>query len=148
MDFLFCISSMVSPQGSIKMDEEFESLPLAQEDNNECTLGRIGRHNVAIAGLLCGAQGKVAIADVVWGIRWIFNNMIVAVLTGIRGGVSHLHEGWSVSEISPSTTRSCGLLRPLLQIERVSQMALMNASFSYKSMPPPMRSPQHNFPWA
>jgi hypothetical protein len=44
---------------------EYVSVPLALEDRNESVLGRIGKHHVIIVGLARGAQGMIAIADVV-----------------------------------------------------------------------------------
>lgn len=75
---------------TVMLDEEYESVTLAQEDKNEYTLGRIGKHNVAIVGPARGAQGKVAIADVVGSIHWTFKNMTIGLLVGIGGGVPHL----------------------------------------------------------
>jgi len=50
---------------TVMLDEEYQSVPLALGDKNEYTLGRIGKHNVAIVGPARGGQGKVAVADVV-----------------------------------------------------------------------------------
>ncbi|KEF51032.1 uncharacterized protein A1O9_12916 [Exophiala aquamarina CBS 119918] len=75
---------------TVMLDEEHESVPLALEDKNEYILGRIGKHNVAVVGPARGAQGKVAIADVVGSIRWTFKNMNLGLLVGIGGGVPHL----------------------------------------------------------
>lgn len=71
------------------LDEEYESVALALEDKNEYTLGRVGKHNVAVVGPARGAQGKVTIADVVGSIHWTFRNMTIGLLIGI-GGVPHL----------------------------------------------------------
>lgn len=75
---------------TVMLDEEHESVPLALEDKNEYILGRMGKHNVAVVGPARGAQGKVAIADVVGSIRWTFRNMSLGLLVGIGGGVPHL----------------------------------------------------------
>jgi hypothetical protein len=75
---------------TVMLDETHESPPLRLEDDNEYTLGKIGNHNVAIAGPPRGAQGKVAIADVVGCIRLTFKNIRVGLLVGIGGGVPHL----------------------------------------------------------
>ena len=75
---------------TVMLDEEYQSVPLALGDKNEYTLGRIGKHNVAIVGPARGAQGKVAIADVVGSIHWTFRNMTIGLLVGIGGGVPHL----------------------------------------------------------
>lgn len=75
---------------TVMLDEEHGPVTLQLGDNNEYTLGRIGAHNVAIAGPARGAQGKVAIADVVGCIHLTFRNMAVGLLVGIGGGVPHL----------------------------------------------------------
>jgi nucleoside phosphorylase/tetratricopeptide (TPR) repeat protein len=75
---------------TVMLDEEYESVPLAQGETNAYTLGRIGKHNVAIVGPARGEQGKVAMADVVGNIRWTFKNMTLGLLVGIGGGVPHL----------------------------------------------------------
>jgi nucleoside phosphorylase len=69
------------------IDEFHQSIPMRRGDDNEYTLGRIGKHNVAIAGPAKGAQGKVAIADVVGRIPLAFKNIRVGLLVGIGGGV-------------------------------------------------------------
>jgi nucleoside phosphorylase len=75
---------------TVMLDEEHDSASLALEDKNEYILGRIGKHNVAVVGPARGAQGKVALADVVGSIRWTFKNMTLGLLVGIGGGVPHL----------------------------------------------------------
>lgn len=75
---------------TVMLDEEYERVSLAMGDKNEYVLGRIGKHNVAIVGPARGAQGKVAIADVVASIHWSFNNISIGLLVGIGGGVPHL----------------------------------------------------------
>jgi hypothetical protein len=54
---------------TVMLDQGYESVPVALGDKNEYTLGRIGKHCVAIVGPVRGAQGKVAITDVVGSIR-------------------------------------------------------------------------------
>jgi nucleoside phosphorylase len=77
---------------TVMLDEVHESIPLRHGDDNEYTLGKIGKHNVAIAGPPRGAQGKVVIADFVGRIRLTFKNIQVGLLVGIGGGVPHLPE--------------------------------------------------------
>ncbi|KIM96578.1 hypothetical protein OIDMADRAFT_132188 [Oidiodendron maius Zn] len=74
---------------TVMLDERHESVPLRLGDDNEYMLGRIGVHNVAVAGPPRGAQGKAAIADVVGRIRLTFKNIRVGLLVGIGGGVPH-----------------------------------------------------------
>ncbi|KAK4186963.1 nucleoside phosphorylase domain-containing protein [Podospora australis] len=77
---------------SVMLDEHHESVPLHHSHTNEYKLGRIGNHNVAIAGPSRGAQGKAAIATVVSQIRFAFPNISVGLLVGIGGGVPRLPE--------------------------------------------------------
>ncbi|KAH8590405.1 nucleoside phosphorylase domain-containing protein [Bisporella sp. PMI_857] len=74
---------------TVMLDEGHEPILLHFEDDNEYILGKIGNHNVAIAGPPRGAQGKVAIADVVSRIRLTFRNIRVGLLVGIGGGVPY-----------------------------------------------------------
>ncbi|KAH6649521.1 nucleoside phosphorylase domain-containing protein [Chaetomium tenue] len=74
------------------LDEHHEAVPMRLGDDNEYTLGKIGYHNVAIVGPPRGAQGKVAIANVVGRICLAFKNIRVGLLVGIGGGVPHLPE--------------------------------------------------------
>jgi len=77
---------------SVMLDEHHDPVPMRLEDDNEYTLGKIGNHNVVIAGPPRGSQGKVAIANVVSRIRLTFKNIRVGLLVGIGGGVPHLPE--------------------------------------------------------
>jgi nucleoside phosphorylase len=66
------------------LDERHESLPNSPQDTNVYTLGRIGKHNVAIAGLPVGNSVSTAIAaSHIWN---AFGNMRVVLLVGIGGG--------------------------------------------------------------
>lgn len=71
---------------TVMVDEFHESVPIRLADENEYTLGRIGKHNVVIAGPPRGAQGKAAAADVVSRIRLTFPNIRMGLLVGIGGG--------------------------------------------------------------
>jgi len=55
----------------VMLDEVHQPVPMRLGDDNDYALGRIGKHNVAIAGPPRGMQGKVAISDVVGRIRLI-----------------------------------------------------------------------------
>jgi nucleoside phosphorylase len=76
----------------VMLNEQREPIPMRVEDDNEYTLGKIGNHNVAIAGPPRGSQGKVAIENVVSRIRLAFKNIRVGLLVGIRGGAPHFLE--------------------------------------------------------
>jgi hypothetical protein len=75
---------------TVMLDEIHQSVPMQLGDNSEYTLGRIGKHNVALAGPPRIAQGKAAIADVVGQIRMTLKYIAVGLLVGIGGGVPHL----------------------------------------------------------
>jgi nucleoside phosphorylase len=75
---------------TVMLDEIHQSFPMRLGDDNEYTLGKIGKHNVAIAGPPKGGQGKAVIADVVGRIRLTFKNIRVGLLVGIGGGVPRL----------------------------------------------------------
>ncbi|KAK6523036.1 SH3 and multiple ankyrin repeat domains protein 2 [Arthrobotrys megalospora] len=74
---------------TVMLDEFYQSIPLQLGDNNEYTLGRIGSHNVIIAGPAKGAQGKASISSVVTRIPLTFKNIRVGLLVGIGGGVPY-----------------------------------------------------------
>lgn len=67
------------------LDERHESLPNHRNDTNVYTLGRIGKHNVAIAGLPTG--NSVSTANSAQHMKYAFKSMRVVLLVGIGGGV-------------------------------------------------------------
>lgn len=67
------------------LDERHESLPNYEDDINVYTLGRIGRHNVAIAGL--PDASSLAMLFAAQHMRFAFRNIRVVLLVGIGGGV-------------------------------------------------------------
>ncbi|KAK6513205.1 SH3 and multiple ankyrin repeat domains protein 2 [Arthrobotrys conoides] len=76
----------------VMMDESHECIPLPLGDNNEYTLGRIGDHNVIVAGPAKGMQGKASISSVVARIPFTFRNVKFGLLVGIGGGVPRPEE--------------------------------------------------------
>jgi nucleoside phosphorylase len=72
------------------LDEKHESLPSSsQEDSNIYTLGRIGIHNIAIAGLPVG--DSVSMANAAKDMKYTFPAMRVVLLVGIGGGSGTKH---------------------------------------------------------
>lgn len=67
------------------LDERHESLPNNPNDTNVYTLGRVGKHSVAIAGLPTG--NSVSTANAAQHMKYAFKNMRVVLLVGIGGGV-------------------------------------------------------------
>jgi nucleoside phosphorylase len=75
---------------AVMLDETHEPVQLQVGDTNEYLLGRVGVHNVVIAGPPRGEQGKVAIAHVTTRISLTFPKVTLSLLVGIGGGVPHL----------------------------------------------------------
>jgi nucleoside phosphorylase len=74
------------------LDERFRSFPDPHNDLNTYILGRIGDHNVVIAGPARGDQGRVATAQLITSTRLKFPNITVGLLVGIGGGVPRYPE--------------------------------------------------------
>ncbi|KAI4853705.1 purine and uridine phosphorylase [Aureobasidium sp. EXF-8845] len=70
----------------VMLDEEHELLEQKSGDRNSYTLGRIGKHNVVIACLLEGHQGKAAAATVAVHMMYSFP-IKLGLMVGIGGGV-------------------------------------------------------------
>ena len=69
----------------VMLDEEHQSLGQPLTDQNVYTLGRIGHHNIVIAGL--DRAGNVPVATVVGQMTATFPNIRYGLLVGIGGGV-------------------------------------------------------------
>jgi nucleoside phosphorylase len=70
----------------VMLDEEHEPLEQKSGDHNSYTLGRIGKHNVVIACLPGGHQGKAAAATVAVHMMYSFP-IKLGLMVGIGGGV-------------------------------------------------------------
>ncbi|KAF3073507.1 Ankyrin-3 [Trichoderma lentiforme] len=69
------------------LDEKHETPEhISPHDNNNYTLGRIGKHNVAIAVLPYGEYGSVSAASVARDMLHSFPNIRIGLLVGIGGG--------------------------------------------------------------
>jgi nucleoside phosphorylase len=78
---------------SAMFDEEHEDLPLPSTDYNTYYLGRIGVHNVVIAGLPKGEIGNNSAATVATRMVSTFKSIRFGLLVGIGGGVpSKMHD--------------------------------------------------------
>ncbi|PLN79471.1 nucleoside phosphorylase domain-containing protein [Aspergillus taichungensis] len=71
------------------LDEEHDdvSLDASQSDNNDYTLGRIGKHNVVIAVLPKGGHGTTSATAVARDMLHCFPNIRIGLMVGIGGGV-------------------------------------------------------------
>ncbi|KAJ5007486.1 hypothetical protein K4K57_010726 [Colletotrichum sp. SAR 10_99] len=67
-------------------DEDEEQPPVAQNDNNNYALGRIGNHCVVIAVLPDGEYGTNAAAAVARDMLHSFPNVRIGLMVGIGGG--------------------------------------------------------------
>ncbi|MCJ1230398.1 hypothetical protein MMC12_007072 [Toensbergia leucococca] len=69
------------------LDERHDSLPQPPHDNNNYTLGRIGAHNVVIAGLPAGVTGITSAAIVANQMSSTFASIRFGLMVGIGSGV-------------------------------------------------------------
>ncbi|KAF6835506.1 hypothetical protein CMUS01_05730 [Colletotrichum musicola] len=68
------------------LDEAHDTLLTDAEDTNTYTLGRVGSHNVVIAGLPTGQYGTNNAANVVSNLKKSFPSIRVGLMVGIGGG--------------------------------------------------------------
>jgi nucleoside phosphorylase len=70
------------------LDEEYEETEyVSPNDNNDYTLGRVGKHNVVIAVLPDGEYGTSSAASVARDLLHSFPNIRIGLMVGIGGGV-------------------------------------------------------------
>lgn len=82
-----CAIPIESDAAQAFLDEEHEDQPpVAQHDNNNYALGRIGNHNVVIAVLPDGEYGTNAAAAVARDMLHSFPNVRIGLMVGIGGG--------------------------------------------------------------
>ena len=74
------------------LDEVHISLDSAQGDDNNYTLGRIGEHNVVIAGLPAGNMGITPAAKVAADMLRSFPRIRFGLMVGIGGGAPSPNE--------------------------------------------------------
>ena len=68
------------------LEEEHSVLPRAERDSNTYALGRIGPHNIVIAGLPAGTDGTSAVATVTANLLRSFPKVRFGLMVGIGGG--------------------------------------------------------------
>jgi nucleoside phosphorylase len=68
------------------LDEEHLALPTTPSDHNIYTLGRVGQHNIVMAGLPAGLLGPSSAASVAAKMRTSFPWIRFGLLVGIAGG--------------------------------------------------------------
>jgi nucleoside phosphorylase len=90
------ICALASEMAAVEamLDEEHEPIPKRDShDHNSYSLGCIHEHRVAIACLPAGVDGIAAAATVAKDMSRTFNQLRVALLVGIGGGIPDLERG-------------------------------------------------------
>ncbi|KAH8697408.1 hypothetical protein BGW36DRAFT_378643 [Talaromyces proteolyticus] len=85
------------------MDEEHARLPPVRGDSNCYTLGQLSGHNVVVASLPAGYQGKVSAANVANGISKSFPSITLRLLVGIGGGIPSIRHDIRLGDVVIST---------------------------------------------
>ena len=85
------------------LDEEHEDLDAAPGDTNTYSLGRVGKHNIVIAGLPVGVIGTTAAANAATNLLRSFRNIRFGLLVGIGGGVPQTSHDVRLGDIVIST---------------------------------------------
>jgi nucleoside phosphorylase len=84
---LICPLEVEMSAARYMLDEKHAPLRPEIGDKNQYILGQLGRHNVAIASLPAGYQGKVSAATVASHMARTFPSIKLRLLVGIGGGV-------------------------------------------------------------
>ena len=71
----------------VMLDERHQDLPRNENDTNIYTFGRIGDHNIVIAGLPAGQTGNNSAAAVAAEMKAVFPSIRFGLMVGIGGGV-------------------------------------------------------------
>jgi len=88
------------------LDKEHESPEyVAQNDNNDYTLGRVGKHNVVIAVLPDGEYGTSSAASVARDMLHSFLNIRIGLMVGIGGGAPSRKHDIRLGDIVVSAPR-------------------------------------------
>ncbi|KAK1634681.1 hypothetical protein BDP81DRAFT_431764 [Colletotrichum phormii] len=86
------------------LDEVHEELrSQSKNDNNSYKLGRMGKHNVAIAALPHGEYGESSAAFVARDMIRTFENIRVGLMVGIGGGAPSLEKNIRLGDIVVSS---------------------------------------------
>lgn len=83
----FCALPVEIAAAQVLLDEIHPNLPSKPNDNNAYILGRIGKHNVVIAGLPFGDPGNASATMVASQLVSSFQSIRFGLVVGIGGGV-------------------------------------------------------------
>jgi nucleoside phosphorylase len=101
-----CAVSIEYLAAQLCLDEEHERPEhVSRHDNNDYTLGRIGKHNVVIAVLPDGEYGTSSAAGVARDMLHSFPNVRIGLMVGIGGGAPSLGHDVRLGDIVVSTPR-------------------------------------------
>ncbi|KAH7228472.1 uncharacterized protein BKA55DRAFT_483902, partial [Fusarium redolens] len=99
-----CALTIESVAAQAFLDEEHEGpREVAQNDNNNYALGRIGSHNIVIAVLPDGEYGTAVAAAVARDMLGSFPNIRIGLLVGIGGGAPSPHHDIRLGDIVVSS---------------------------------------------
>ncbi|KAF2180825.1 purine and uridine phosphorylase [Zopfia rhizophila CBS 207.26] len=88
------------------LDEEHEGPQyVSKHDNNDYTLGKVGKHNVVIAVLPDGEYGTASAAGVAKDMLHSFPNIKIGLMVGIGGGVPSQRHDIRLGDIVVSSPR-------------------------------------------
>ncbi|KAH7113686.1 hypothetical protein B0J13DRAFT_242659 [Dactylonectria estremocensis] len=101
-----CAISIEYLAAQLCLDEEHERPEdVSRHDNNDYTLGRVGRHNVVIAVLPDGEYGTSSAASVARDLLHSFPNVRIGLMVGIGGGAPNAHHDVRLGDIVVSAPR-------------------------------------------
>ncbi|KAH0536092.1 hypothetical protein FGG08_006997, partial [Glutinoglossum americanum] len=87
------------------LDEKHERLDISPNDNNDYTLGKIGKHNTVIAVLPDGEYGTSSAAGVARDMLHSFPNVRIGLMVGIGGGAPSRKHDIRLGDIVVSAPR-------------------------------------------
>jgi nucleoside phosphorylase len=87
------------------LDEKHERLDVSANDNNDYTLGKIGKHNIVIAVLPIGEYGTSSAAGVAKDMLHSFPNVRIGLMVGIGGGAPSRKHDIRLGDVVVSTPR-------------------------------------------
>src|SRR3954454_15967697 len=78
---------------------------VSPHDNNDYTLGKVGKHNVVIAVLIDGEYGTASAASVARDMLHSFPNVRIGLMVGIGGGAPSRDHGIRLGDVVVSSPR-------------------------------------------
>lgn len=101
-----CALSLEQTAAIYMLDERHESLPNPAHDYNTYSLGKVGKHNVVIAGLPKGKADNNNAATVAAQMFSTFHNIRMTLMVGVGGGIPEKTQLGDVVISSPTDTCS------------------------------------------